>query len=316
MLTPVDIHYLFGLLTLISQPDSVDVTLGGMVYDRAAKKKRDVDVVLTYSDLSKGKSVMTGIEVKKHKRPLTVEQVEQLIKKLSDMKEIKAKKIVSASGYTEGAINKARYYGIELLILSDWNKNVNDFDHIKLTSDFIFINKTLSWVTTPRISFNPLTNSEEILELLKANPKINLHQNNSVIINVSEFTSSILINALNTLLNDKNFSIPNDSIDVKVKLTINNPPYIETSDKKITLNEAIVEGTVRWDEMQLKSEYKSIYKYGEDKPYVGCAITEMPNGNLLGITFSQFDRNINLVNLKISDRIKKKIFNQNLKRHC
>jgi len=92
MLTPVDIHYLFGLLTLVSQPNSVDVELGGMIYDGAAKKKRDVDVVLTYNDASKGISVITGIEVKKHGRPLDVENVEQLIIKLKDMTEIETKK--------------------------------------------------------------------------------------------------------------------------------------------------------------------------------------------------------------------------------
>lgn len=148
MLTPIDIHYLFGLLTLVSQPNSVDVELGGMLYDGASKKNRDVDVVLTYNDVAKGKSVITGIEVKKHGRPLDVEHVEQLIIKLKDMNEIETKKIVSASGYTNGAINKAREHGIELLILSDWNKNFDDFEHIKLTGDFIFINKVLSWVST------------------------------------------------------------------------------------------------------------------------------------------------------------------------
>ena len=313
MLTPIDIHYLFGLLTLVSQPYSVDVTLGGMVYDHAAKKKRDVDVVLTYNDVLKGKSVITGIEVKKHGKPLTVEHVEQLIIKLKDMKEIKTKKIVSASGYTDGAINKASAHGIELLILSDWNKNVDDFEHIKLTGDFIFINKILSWVGTPKIIYNPSTNSEEILEILKRNPKIN---NNSGITNLAELNSFILLNALNTLLRDNNFSIPNDSIVVRVKLTINNPLHIETTDKNLILTEALVEGMVRWDEKQLKTGYKTIYKYGENKPYVGCAITEMPNGNLLGLTFSQFDRNINLVNVKISDRNKNKIFKRKLEKCC
>lgn len=316
MLTPIDIHYLFGLLTLVSQPDSVDVELGGMVYDHAAKKKRDVDVVLTYNHLSKGKSVIAGIEVKKHGRPLDVEHVEQLIIKLKDMKEIETKKIVSASGYTDGAINKAREHGIELLILSDWNKNFDDFEHIKLNGDFIFINKVLSWVSTPKIIYNPSTNSEAILKILKRNPKVYLPHGDSDINNLTELNSSILSNVLNTLIRDKNFSIPNDFIDVRVKLTLINPPYIETTDEKLFLNEALVEGVVRWNEKQLKTEYKTIYKYGENKPYVGCAITEMPNGNLLGLTFSQFDRNINLVNVKVSERIKNKIFKRKLQRHC
>lgn len=316
MLTPIDIHYLFGLLTLVSQPNSVDVELGGMVYDDAAKKKRDVDVVLTYNDVLKGKSVITGIEVKKHGRPLDVEHVEQLIIKLKDMKEIETKKIVSASGYTDGAINKAREHGIELLILSDWNKNFDDFEHIKLKGDVIFINKILSWVSPPKITYNPSTNSEDISKILRRNPKVYLSHGDSGINNLAELNSFILSNALNTLIRDKKFSIPNDFIDVRVKLTLKNPPYIKTTDEILFLNEALVEGVVRWNEKQLKTRYKTIYKYGENKPYVGCAITEMPDGNLLGLTFSQFDRNINLVIVKVSERKKNKIFKRKLQRYC
>lgn len=316
MLTPIDIHYLVGLLTLVSQPDSVDVELGGMVYDHAARKKRDVDVVLIYNDVSKGKSVITGIEVKKHGRPLDVEHVEQLIIKLKDMKEIETKEIVSASGYTDGAINKAREHGIELLILSDWNKNYDDFEHIKLNGDFVFINKELSWVSAPKIIYNPSTNSEDILTKLKGNPKVYVPHGESGISNFAELNSSILSNALNTLIHDKEFSIPNDFINVRVKLTLKNPPYIETADENVFLNEAFVEGVVRWNEKQLNTGYKTIYKYGENKPSVGCAITEMPNGNLLGLTFSQFDRNINMVNVRVSERNKNKIFKRKLQRHC
>jgi len=316
MLTPIDIHYLFGLLTLVSQPNSVDVELGGMVYDDAAKKKRDVDVVLTYNDVLKGKSVITGIEVKKHGRPLDVEHVEQLIIKLKDMKEIETKKIVSASGYTDGAINKASEHGIELLILSDWNKNFDDFEHIKLKGDVIFINKILSWVSPPKITYNPSTNSEDISKILRRNPKVYLSHGDSGINNLAELNSFILSNALNTLIRDKKFSIPNDFIDVRVKLTLKNPPYIKTTDEILFLNEALVEGVVRWNEKQLKTGYKTIYKYGENKPYVGCAITEMPDGNLLGLTFSQFDRNINLVIVKVSERKKNKIFKRKLQRYC
>lgn len=316
MLTPIDIHYLFGLLTLVSQPDSVDVELGYMAYDNAARKKRDVDVVLRYNDESKGKSVLIGIEVKKHGRPLDVEHVEQLIIKLNDMKEIETKKIVSASGYTDGAIEKAKKHRIELLILSDWNKKLDDFEHIKLNDDFIFINKVLSWVNTPKIIYNPSTNSTDILKILKRNPKVYLPHDDSGINNLAELNSFILSKALNTLIRDKKFSIPNDYIDVRVKLTLKNAPYFETTDEKLFLNEALVEGVVRWNEKQLKPRYKAIYKYGENKPYVGCAITEMPNGNLLGLTYSQFDRNINLINVNVSERNKNKIFKRKLQRHC
>ena len=45
MLTPTDVHYLVGFLTLVSNPNDVAILLGDRVYDAAAEKERDVDVI-------------------------------------------------------------------------------------------------------------------------------------------------------------------------------------------------------------------------------------------------------------------------------
>lgn len=87
----------------------------------------------------------------------------------------------------------------------------------------------------------------------------------SSISNLKELNSFVLTRALNTLISDKGLSSSNDCIDVSVKLALVNPPYIETTDEKLFLNEALVEGVIRWNEKQLKTEYKTIYKYGEKK---------------------------------------------------
>ena len=43
MLSATDVHYLVGLLTLISTPESVEIMLGNLVHDASIDKDRDVD---------------------------------------------------------------------------------------------------------------------------------------------------------------------------------------------------------------------------------------------------------------------------------
>jgi hypothetical protein len=75
----------------------------------------------------------------------------------------------------------------------------------------------------------------------------------------------------------------------------------------------VVDGKVICKKYNLLPEYKMLVKDGELKPYVGCAIVEMPGGNLGGITVSQVDRNINWINIPVSERNKEKIRKLQLK---
>ena len=245
MLTPVDIHCLVGLLSLVSQPDSVDVELGAMVHDHAAHKERDVDVVITYNDMANGQSILTGIEVKKHTRPLTVEHVEQLFAKLADMPTLGIKGIVSASGYTTGAVNKAKAHGIELFLLSDWNRGINDFGHIAANCEFTFISKMLTWVGVPKIIYRSSIRSEGLSKLLRSNPKLYFPVDPPIAKHLSDLNSSLPSRALNTLIHDNNFSIPDDSISVSVELTFTSAPFLKSTEGNVLLNGASVQGVVR-----------------------------------------------------------------------
>ncbi len=104
MLTPTDIHYLVGLLTVSSSPDDVEVELGSMVHDSTAEEERDIDVTVTKREQDKRISAYSGIEVKAHKRPLDSTHVEQLWAKMNDMPSLSNRAVVSSSGYSSPAI--------------------------------------------------------------------------------------------------------------------------------------------------------------------------------------------------------------------
>ncbi len=126
MLTPMLVQYLVGLCCLRWDPNAVDVTLGDMVLDPAAGKERDVDVTVTISEGPDVVRAFKAYEVKREQSPLNVMDVEQLCLKLLDMPTVTDRAIVSASGFTDGARQKASHHGIALYELRPWTRPLGE----------------------------------------------------------------------------------------------------------------------------------------------------------------------------------------------
>ena len=125
-LSPMLVQYLVGLCCLRWDPESVDVTIGDMVYDAAAKIERDVDVTVTVSENGSLVHAFKAYEVKREKAPLDVADVEQLCAKLLDMPSVTHRSIVSSSDYTEAAKAKAAHRGVELYALREWTRPLQE----------------------------------------------------------------------------------------------------------------------------------------------------------------------------------------------
>ncbi len=204
MLTPTDVHYLVGLLTLVSSPESVEIMLGDLIFDEVAEEDRDVDVTVTYKDASGNVNAFTGIEVKRHARPLDVGHVEQLCAKLDDMPGISRRAVVSASGYTQPAKRKAEARGVELLSLIPWSDQVGGFGHVKFSSDFTLEQHILSWTPSPSIEFNPHRPlPEEVRREVSADSQILNHgEERASVETVSQLYGRLRVSALQQLVNN------------------------------------------------------------------------------------------------------------------
>lgn len=121
------VQYLVGLCALKWDADSVDVevTLGDMVPDEASGSSRDVDVTVKVNTAD-GVYGFKGYEVKHWGTALTVDDVDALVTKFNDMSAITHRAIVSSSGYSDTAIAKANYHGIELYQFKPWDKPLSD----------------------------------------------------------------------------------------------------------------------------------------------------------------------------------------------
>jgi hypothetical protein len=119
-LRPMVVQALVGLCCLRRHPDAVEVMVGDLVLDAAAKKRRDVDVTVTMEEADGSIRAFKAYEVKREGRPVGVGTVEQLSAKLLDMPAVTHRAIVSSSGYSEGAISKAEARGVELYAFRPW----------------------------------------------------------------------------------------------------------------------------------------------------------------------------------------------------
>lgn len=110
--TPTDVHLLTGFLFVASRKTATTtkVVLGERLLDSTTGEKRDMDIVVAANDTH----FLAGVEVKAHKSALDAPEVEALIPKFYDMKEIGCRGIVSTSGFSPNAVKKAAAYGIGL----------------------------------------------------------------------------------------------------------------------------------------------------------------------------------------------------------
>jgi Restriction endonuclease len=125
-LTPMLVQYLIGLCCARWNSDAVDVTIGEMVIDSAAGKTRDVDVTVTVNDAETGKYAFKPYEVKHEGTSLDVSEVEQLCMKFQDMGNVTHCAIVSTSGFSDSAQEKAKAHGVDLYQLIPWKKPLQE----------------------------------------------------------------------------------------------------------------------------------------------------------------------------------------------
>ncbi len=128
MLTPSEVHLLAGMMVLASSEPGEEVELGSTLTDHASGTLRDIDVTVQCR-IGGTLHVLAGIEVKAHRRPLDIEDVEQLVIKLSDVAiPVGKRAIVSASGYSAAARAKARSHNVLLYSLIPWCAEMEKHD--------------------------------------------------------------------------------------------------------------------------------------------------------------------------------------------
>lgn len=315
MLTDTDTHYLVGLLTRVPEGTDVIVELGDMVYDKAANKKRDVDVTVSRTNEDGTRSVYKGVEVKNHHRPLDVAKVEQLCLKLDDMPDITHRSIVSASGYTSAAVTKAESHGVELLEIVDW-PNPREGFNVQFDADSALTFIEHEWVDGPHIRVNVSETDAVVLskgfdknlEVITADGKP--YPNGASLGDLSEHAHKVA--GLRAQQDTDPVTVKHKEMKAYViRVNFDETPYIRLGNKNIAIEGIVVNGSLGYI-VHDKPIFKILRRYGETKPLTGCAMIELTNHNLMGISVSNLNNFITHLNIPYADRVKKKIRSQRI----
>ncbi len=310
MLSHGDVHFLVGLLQVVTAPEPVAVELGSMILDDAAEEERDVDVTVTYLGDAGAASGLVGIEVKDHGRPLDVTHVEQLSLKLADMRLVTQRGIVSSSGYTEPAIRKARAHNVHLYALEDWDTK----DHLfptNLEALKVFSERTLRWEHA-NIAFNPAQAADPAVDALLARNCALCAVDGGVLPrlpDVSSLVDFLCRDTLNQLRKDPQVdTLPTGRrLAMDVNVTVTDRPCVQLSSERRVLEHARISGSLYWDERHYDMCFKRLVSVTEgSRAIAGCGMAELPCGDLVGITTNNIARRgqVSLIQILAADRQK------------
>jgi hypothetical protein len=315
MLTPTDVHYLVGLLMKAWEGADVDLIAGDQVYDIASEKTRDVDITIRDKN---GLSIFKGIEVKKHSKPLDVEDVEQLCSKFSDMSTITYKAIVSASGYSKAAVKKAKFHKVDLFELVPWN-GLGVSNLMFFAEHFSANEYSHEWVEVqlPILHLTP-EDQEKIKgstfdDLQICTPDGRVPSNAPQMKVLMGMMAEATLSAYSQREIGGNFEMVPGVYEIPVNIpgTLPEPQYYKYNEVVVPVYGFTFSGIARFTISEQKSCFKVLVKHGENDPYVGCAIFEMQNGSLMGVATTK-ENPFQIIQIPKVDRLKNKIYHQQI----
>lgn len=325
LLSPMLVQYLVGLCCLRWSPDVVEVTLGDMVYDEAAKKTRDVDLTVTASPIGEGAYAFMAYEVKREHGPLDVAAVEQLAIKLIDMKSVTHRAVVSASGFTPAAKAKAESHGLDLFEILPWTRPLEEqFPALTMkgTAEECFpLNKYLlcwpqhQFALVAREAKGPFTvNSNDPL----FNQKGKSHKQYQTF---GDFQNELLLRSTEILFPIepaaavfRTFPIPTAVPDGQIPAgpawphthTIDvsaDAVYVQTSGGIYRIDQITITGQLQWQRSTEKSLYYVMQNTFSSEAFAGALISkDMREGQMTALVFSPTSREIGIHFVRLAEK--------------
>jgi hypothetical protein len=234
------------------------------------------------------------------------------------MPDITHKAIVSASGYTKTAIKKAMHYNLELFHLVPWNDPAIGFKQAIIPREEELISEILyNWKSPPAVAVEIPDEYHPFLKEINLN-QLEVCRGNSLPIpdcpNGEKLTLLIANHAAKEHAKAVTGKLQSEQEDHLAKWIVEptEKTYVKYNDILIPIIQFRVLGVITYTIAKKETIYKILIKHGETIPYVGCAITEMSNGNLIGITVNNENKEMNLINISLTERQKSKITKQRL----
>ena len=310
MLTPMMVQYLVGLCCLRRNPDAVDVTVGDRVLDTAAEKRRDVDITVIVNETDGRTQVFKAYEVKREGEPLDVAVVEGLCLKLRDMPVVTDGAIVSASGFTDGAVAKARAHAVQLFEFKPWTQPLSQqfpaFNAVGTASEFVrgVTSALLCWVNW-RLQF-VAPDGPESFNWDQSTPVFSSDGSvHTKFPSAGGYADAVLLRSTGILfaldpaqavLRTFPLEPAGDNLEVEV-----GPPwphthtldiredgaFLKLGTKLVAVRSATISGFLQWQKTKRNREFYILEQVGTHKPFAAAAVADWgdPEGSMLAMIF-------------------------------
>jgi hypothetical protein len=281
MLTDTEVHYLVGFLYLHTRRTDVTATVDGVlgekVYDTAAEKARDVDIVVVLA----GGTAMIGVEVKDERRPLDVITVEQVAAKLLDMPGLTERFIVSSSGFTKPAIKKAQVHGLRCLRLCRGALPVVATVDISQPTSFCVTTTECLADPAPNVHFQPRTplSSELAAQLTHAAVVVLM---DGTVIDVAELSNRLVTRAVNNLGRE----LATGDHPFKVEVSVTDPPTIKLPGGDLQVTHALVSGIAHRTKRDVPIDERYFLEDENGRPFA-LATVAVVDGQLFGLMLNE-----------------------------
>jgi len=318
VLTDRDIHYLSGLLLLVSTDVSVRVDLGKRILDETIDKRRDVDIVLTTILKGVADQSFGGIEVKDHHRKLDVTHVEQLGTKLRDMPSLSQRGIVSASGYTNTALRKCEAYDVIPLDLRSFTPSESPFDHVVFPQNFTFDCPQL--IPHGPVGLRYMSESNDSLIDASETEKPCKWLMNGVsheqVDNIGQLNNLILKRFLDAMLQEVEHDKGNQGpfpFD-RVLAFDGEENFLETDGVHLRVSRIVIQGSAVYRVVKTPVEWRALTRADSGDYLAGAGIAIMPDESLLGIALTHEKHKPRIIRIPPEERAKRVIRNLHLGR--
>ena len=324
-ISPMLVQYLVALCCLRWDPEAVDVTIGDMVLDTAAKKERDVDVTVTVTESGSPTHAFKAYEVKREGAPLDVTEVEQLCLKLLDMPTITHRGIVSASGFTDGAQAKAAHHGVQLYVLQPWMRPLEEqfpLLTMKGTADQCFPMRKalLCWVQAQYSLVAPEATTGFSVEATDAlfDKKGKVHRKYK---SFGAYQAEVLLRSTDILFIlepattvFRTFPIPFSALEgitaagpawphTHTLAATQDDVYVKTHSGNVRVESITINGFLQWQRSADKALYYVIETITSGEAFAGALISpENREGNMTSLIFSPKTREIGIHFVRLAEK--------------
>ncbi len=301
MLTPVDVHSLVGLLSVPSGPENVEVVLGA-----------DVGVTITTRDRDGKITAFHGIEVKDRARPLDVADVEQLCAKLKGMPGPASHAIVSASGYTNPAIRKARHHAVVPWSFETLDDPAPGIDQVRWFES----------VGQPEVTFRRVDRRES--RYFDGNLPVRIQDGSrhgsgcASLRTAADWAAHVVASSINRIIDGQEFQprlsqFTDGHIDTfgSVVVEFDQPLLFGPPENSFAVDGAFVTGAIACRTSTTKLDFRILIEQGieegDDVPFAGCGIAVLPKGELVALSTNNVAKTVNVLNVPLTDRLKEQI---------